>query len=184
MTRTARRRGARGTAVTDGRADDLLLGEWACLGMLCAAPSHGFALAARLASTADVGRIWSVSRPLTYRALEQLATRGLIAPAGEEPGIAGGVRTVFAATAVGTAMFRTWLATPVEHVRDLRSELLLKISLAGMNEIDATAMLSEQRERLRAFAASLDLAADRSDIVQRWRYQSVLAAVRFLEGLI
>ena len=58
--------------------DELLLGEWACLGLLYAMPSHGFAIAAELRSDADVGRIWSLSRPLTYRSLDQLVERGLV----------------------------------------------------------------------------------------------------------
>ncbi len=58
--------------------DDLLLGEWACLGLLYAVPSHGFAIAAQLRPDTEVGRIWSLSRPLTYRSLDQLVERGLV----------------------------------------------------------------------------------------------------------
>lgn len=119
-------------------ANDLLLGEWACLGILYRQPSQGFAIATRLRPTSDVGRIWSLSRPLTYRSLEQLVARELIEPIGEEPGIAGGNRTVFRATRRGRAQFRRWCHTPVEHVRDLRSELLLKIVLAAESGIDIT----------------------------------------------
>ena len=71
----------------------LLLGEWACLGVLYPTPTHGFAIAARLKPGGDVGRVWSLSRALTYRSLEQLAVRGFIQAVGEEPGIAGGNRT-------------------------------------------------------------------------------------------
>ncbi|MCU1503128.1 MAG: hypothetical protein JWM12_2482, partial [Ilumatobacteraceae bacterium] len=102
----------------------LLLGEWACLGILYARPSHGFAIAARLKPGGDIGRVWSMSRPLTYRSLEQLTARGFVHAVGEEPGIAGGNRTILAATRAGRANFRKWLANPVAHMRDLRSELL------------------------------------------------------------
>ena len=61
------------------------MGEWACLGILATGRAHGFAVAARLKPTGDVGRVWSMSRPLTYRALDQLAAQGLIRPVGEEP---------------------------------------------------------------------------------------------------
>ena len=44
----------------------LLLGEWACLGILAEAPAHGYTVAQRLAPGGDIGRIWSVSRSLTY----------------------------------------------------------------------------------------------------------------------
>jgi hypothetical protein len=52
--------------------DRLLLGEWACLGALDAGPSHGFALAEQLGPSGPIGRVWSLSRPLTYRAIDRL----------------------------------------------------------------------------------------------------------------
>jgi DNA-binding PadR family transcriptional regulator len=91
------------------------LGDWACLGILYQRPVHGFSVAARLKPDADVGREWSLSRPLTYRSLEQLRARGDIRPIGEERGIAGGNRIILAATRQGRAALRTWLRTPVRH---------------------------------------------------------------------
>ena len=44
---------------------------------LPSAPTHGFAIAAQLKPSGDLGRVWSLSRALTYRSLEQLANRGL-----------------------------------------------------------------------------------------------------------
>ncbi|MGZ6983113.1 MAG: PadR family transcriptional regulator, partial [Ilumatobacteraceae bacterium] len=129
-------------------AQELLLGEWACLGILYTGPTHGFAIAARLKPTGDVGRVWSLSRPLTYRSLDQLATRGYIQAIGEEPGIAGGNRTILAATRTGRAQLRKWLSTPVVHLRDLRSELLLKLVIADLCDIDVAAMLERQRGRI------------------------------------
>jgi PadR family transcriptional regulator AphA len=162
---------------------DLLLGEWACLGILYKAPTHGFAIAARLKPDADVGRIWSLSRALTYRSLEQLTIRGLIEPIGEEPGIAGGNRTILAATRSGRAMFRHWVHTPVEHLRDLRSELLLKIVLAADNGIDITDTITAQRARITDFIATLERDDAATDIVHVWRLELAAAALRFLERL-
>lgn len=168
--------------MTRSDADDLLLGEWACLGILYRAPTHGFAIAARLKPDADIGRIWSLSRALTYRSLEQLTVRGLVAPVGEEPGIAGGNRTILTATRRGRALFRRWLHTPVEHVRDLRSELLLKIVLAAENDIDIGDTVDAQRARIREFLAALE-SGDSTDVVHLWRYESAAAALRFLDRL-
>jgi DNA-binding PadR family transcriptional regulator len=162
-------------------ANDLLLGEWACLGILYKAPTHGFAIASRLKPEADVGRVWSLSRALTYRSLEQLTVRALIEPIGEEPGIAGGNRTILHATRRGRAEFHRWVRTPVEHVRDLRSELLLKIVLATDNGIDITEMIDEQRARITEFIAALDGGSDTADIVRLWRLESANAALRFLD---
>jgi DNA-binding PadR family transcriptional regulator len=165
-------------------ANDLLLGEWACLGLLYNAPTHGFAIASRLKPDADMGRIWSLSRALTYRSLEQLTVRGLIEPIGEEPGIAGGNRTILTATRRGRAEFRRWVRSPVEHVRDMRSELLLKIALAADNDIDIGDMIEKQRTRIAEFIASLDDDGDTSDIVRLWRLESATAALRFLERCV
>lgn len=163
-------------------ANDLLLGEWACLGILYQAPTHGFAIAARLKPDADIGRIWSLSRALTYRSLEQLTVRELIQPVGEEPGIAGGNRTILSATRRGRAVFRRWIHTPVEHLRDLRSELLLKIVLAAANDIDITDTIDAQRARITEFLATFD-DDDTSDIVRLWRHEADVAALRFLDRL-
>ena len=164
-------------------ANNLLLGEWACLGLLYTAPGHGFAIAARLRPDADIGRIWSLSRPLTYRSLDQLVARGLIEPVGEERGDAGPNRTILAITKRGRDQFRRWLRTPVEHIRDLRSELLLKLVLAAENGIDITRMLATQHSRVGELLAALDTSDDRTDIVQLWRRESAAAALRFLERL-
>lgn len=164
-------------------ATELLLGEWACLGILCAAPTHGFAIAARLRSDADVGRIWSLSRPLTYRSLDQLVARGLASPLKEEPGIAGGTRTVLGATRPGRTQFARWVRTPVDHVRDLRSELLLKIVLAADNDIDISDMLVAQRSHIGSVVAALERSDDGGDVVRLWRLEAAAAAARFLDRL-
>src|SRR3954454_11545050 len=139
-----------------GSDAQLLLGEWACLGILYQRPVHGFAIAARLRPDADIGRVWSLSRPLTYRSLEQLTRRGHIHPVGEERGIAGGNRTILAATRQGRAALRKWVATPVAHLRDLRSELLLKLVIAEQCGIDVLPMLERQRRRVASIADALD----------------------------
>lgn len=169
---------------TDDR-DELLLGEWACLGILYPASTHGFAIAARLKPDGDVGRVWSLSRPLTYRSLHVLEQRGYIDEVGEEPGIAGGPRTVLAATRKGRARLRTWLATPVAHQRDLRSELLLKLVIAELCGIDVQEMLVAQRERVaRSTALTTSADADPVDPVALWRLELSRAALRFLDQLI
>lgn len=173
--------------VNVGRTSEhqLLLGEWACLGILYPAPTHGFAIAARLKPSGDVGRVWSLSRALTYRSLDQLAIRGYIQPVGEEPGIAGGNRTILAATRAGRAQLRKWLATPVVHLRDLRSELLLKLIIADICDIETTRMLEAQRAHITSMAEAISAQIEQEpgDVVALWRSESSNAAVRFLDRL-
>ena len=158
------------------------LGEWACLGLLYPGPTHGFAIAARLKPAGDVGRVWSLSRALTYRALDQLTSRGLARSVGEEPGIAGGNRTLIVATSDGRARLRRWLTTPVEHLRDLRSELLLKLVIADVCRIDVAPMLARQHAHVEQLATVLG-ARGSSDVVALWRIESSEAALRFIARL-
>jgi PadR family transcriptional regulator AphA len=166
---------------------DLLLGEWACLGILYASPAHGFALAARLKPDGDVGRVWSLSRALTYRSLAQLVERGYASEVGEEPGLAGGNRTILAATRTGRAQLRKWLNAPVSHLRDLRSELLLKIIIADICGIDIRPMLLLQRDHIERMATALTESANGAvsdDVVVLWRAEASSAALRFLDRLL
>ncbi len=167
-------------------ADQLLLGEWACLAVLASGPSHGFAISARLRPDSDLGRIWSLSRPLTYRALEQLAKNRLIESVGEEPGLAGGTRTIYSITPTGRRALVDWLDRPALHLRDLRSELLLKLHVAPFLEHDLSGMVGAQLDVVRDIERHLRerLDVDPNDLVARWRLESATAAARFLDDLI
>lgn len=176
------------TVPTGSRATrpDLLLGEWACLGLLYDTAAHGFAIAAQLRPDSEIGRIWSLSRPLTYRSLDQLVDRGLVVPVGSEPGRAGPNRTILAITRAGRHQLRGWVRTPVDHLRDLRSELLLKIALAERCSIDITTMLQAQRQRIEAqgeavAAIAFDSDGGVRDVVALWRFEAAQAGLRFLE---
>lgn len=159
-----------------------LLGEWACLGILYDQPAHGWAIVKQLRADGDIGRIWRLSRPLTYRALDQLTAREWIHAVGEEPGDAGPNRTILAATRTGRARFRAWLRTPVPHLRDLRSELLLKLVFADHHHVDITDMLDQQRQVIDQHADAFTNADDH-DIVTLWRTESTRAAQRFLDQI-
>jgi PadR family transcriptional regulator AphA len=166
---------------------DPLLGEWACLGILYDEPAHGWAIATRLLPSSDIGRIWHIKRALTYRSLELLTRRAWIEPIGREPGAAGPNRTILRATRTGRARFRTWTRTPVPHLRDLRSELLLKLVLADLNDIDISAMLDHQRAIVDRHATALetddDDTDDGTDVVRLWRLEATRAARRFIDQL-
>ena len=116
---------------------DLGPGEWSVLALLADAPAHGWALAKQMSRAGEIGRVWSMGRPLVYRALELLEARGLIEAVGSEPGARGPNRALFKTTAYGHEELVRWLSEPVEHVRDIRSLLLLKLVLlerAGLDE--------------------------------------------------
>jgi PadR family transcriptional regulator AphA len=164
---------------------ELLTGEWAVLGLLNATPSHGFALAKELAPGGEIGRIWALSRPLTYRAIDKLLEREFIEARAEQPGRAGGNRTIFAATRAGRAAFRIWVTTPVEHLRELRSDLLLKLVLAQRCSISIDEMIEAQLKLVQQIRAGLDMRMRTApnDLVLVWRTHAVDAALGFLGDL-
>ncbi len=158
------------------------LAEWACLAALYDGAAHGWSVAARLRPDGDLGRVWHVSRALTYRSIDQLQRRGWVDVAGVEPGAGGPVRTLVVATRPGRAALRRWVRSPVVHLRDVRSELLLKLVVAGMLGISNTAMLAEQREIVIGAVDALDDAAT-DDVVVAWRREVAQAVLRFLDAV-
>jgi DNA-binding PadR family transcriptional regulator len=159
---------------------DRSLTEWVVLGLIAEAPTHGFALARLMARGGEVGRVWAATRPLTYRAIDQLAAEGLVEPVRTEPG-AGPPRTVHRATPSGRRALRRWLDQPVAHPREVRAELLVKLLLLERAAQPTARLLAAQRE---VFAEVLDAArrTPAHDSVGRWRAEQAAAIDRFLRG--
>ncbi len=156
----------------------LRLTHWVLLGLLDEGPNHGFALARLLGRGGEIGRVWSASRPLTYRAIDQLLAADLITPARTEAGD-GPVRTVYRLRPMGRRAVREWLGTPVAHFRDVRAELVMKLLLLERSNRPTAALLNDQRE---AFAVALARAQAtvETDAVSRWRRSQAHAIERFL----
>jgi DNA-binding PadR family transcriptional regulator len=165
------------------RRPTLSLNEWAVLGLLVERPRHGYDIAADLGPDAPVGQVWRVERRFVYRALERLDGLGLAAPARDEPGEAGPRRTVYAATGPGADAVAEWLASPVDHLRDVRSGLLLKLVLAGRLSVPAAPLVEAQRARFATPLAALADRPSRDDPVALWRHHSAAAVAAFLEDL-
>ena len=163
-------------------------GEWAVLALLSERPSHGWAVASQLDPSGELGSVWSLGRPLVYRSIDILAERGLIEPAGHEPGLRGPNRTIYRTTCAGATALVQWLEEPVEHVRDVRSLLLLKLIFAERTGIDPTPMLEAQHVTIRDAVAMLSdrmrASAGSEAILLRFRLESTKAVQRFVEGLL
>jgi DNA-binding PadR family transcriptional regulator len=159
---------------------DVALAEPVCLALVAEGATHGWAVAGLLAPDGEVGRIWGLSRPLTYRALDQLVVAGLVQRAGREPG-RGRARTVLAATARGRRQNRRWLDRPVAHLRDVRTELLVKLELRRRAGLDPTPLLDAQQVAFAPLVERLTGAdAAPGDLAALWRQESASAVVRFL----
>jgi DNA-binding PadR family transcriptional regulator len=167
------------------RSDDLATGEWAALAIVGEQATHGFAVARAMEPGGEVGRIWAMRRPLVYRTLDVLAGLELIREAGTEPSATGPRRTLLEVTPAGRERLIGWLSTPVEHVRDARSELMLKLLFLDRAGTDPGPLLAAQRERFAALADELDAAVSSAEGFARtlalWRLESTRAAVRFVE---
>ena len=163
-------------------------GEWAVLALLAERPTHGWALAMQLGPKGELGSVWSLGRPLVYRSIDILAERGLIEPAGSERGLRGPNRTIYRTTCAGATELVQWLEEPVEHVRDVRSLLLLKLIFAERTGIDATQMLEAQHAMVRDAVAMLEermrSSVGSEAILLRFRLESTRAVLRFVEGLL
>ena len=162
--------------------------EWASLALLAERPAHGFAIARALASGGEVGRVWSCSRPLVYRGLSVLAQLGLLEERGTEQSQRGPQRTVLGLTRAGRREVERWLREPVDHVRELRSGLMLKLLFLTRRGADTSELLGRQQDVLRPLVDGLELAARSGDGFERalylWRLESARAALRFLDELI
>jgi DNA-binding PadR family transcriptional regulator len=162
------------------------LPEWLVLAVLSQQPLHGFAVARLTAHDGELGRVWQIPKAVIYRAIGRLLDAGLIEPEGTQPGL-GPQRTVYSVTPDGRQAARRWLHTPVEHVRDIRSQLLLKLALLDRAGDDPAGLLRRQREVLEPIAAAIDARRAQSDgfdaTLLAWRKATAKAALDFLDAV-
>jgi len=165
------------------RRPTISLTESVVLALLVESPRHGYDIAGELRPGTELGSVWRVSRPLVYRAVERLVDLGIVEPRREEHGAGGPPRVVHGATRAGRNASRRWLATPVEHVRDVRSELLLKLVLARRAGIDTASLVDAQRATLAGPIAAFAAPTDPTNVVALWRHHSAAAVDAFLADL-
>ena len=110
--------------------------EWVCLALITQKVSHGWALGTMLAPDGELGRIWTLSRPLTYRAIDGLVDKALITRRPVTPPGGAATGSCSRQPSPAAALAKRWLDTPVEHLRDVRTELLVKLSLRERAGLD------------------------------------------------
>jgi len=132
--------------------------------------------------------VWSCSRPLVYRALDELVERKLARATHSEKSSSGPTRRLLTATAAGKRALAAWLAQPVEHVRDVRTELMLKLALLDRSEADPADLLRGQRSILAATEVALERYAAATSGFDRTvalsRLANARAALSFVEALL
>ena len=160
--------------------------EWAILGLLSRRPQHGFALAKSLSAEGDFGHVWTVRRPLVYRALDTLGADGLIAFQEAEPGVGGPPRRSTMITRHGRKALREWLQEPVNHIRDARALLLLKLVILDDLGLDPKPLIESQTRTVKAIECGLEdqmakasLGSERTVLI--FRLETARGLQRFLE---
>jgi DNA-binding PadR family transcriptional regulator len=168
--------------------DELSTGEWAVLALLSEGRSHGFALARAMAPEGEVGRVWSLRRPLVYRALETLTAMGHVCSVGTLPSRSGPQRTVLEATPTGQRALARWQQEPVARVRDGRSLLMLKLLFLTRRQADLGPFLTAQRAQFVRLVDGLSAAVEQATGFDRalllWRLENTTAAIRFTETML
>ena len=132
--------------------------------------------------------MWACSRPLVYRALDALIERTLARATRAEKRASGPQRHLLTATPAGRRILEAWRASPVEHVRDVRSELMLKLLLTDRAGADPTELLRAQRSALAETEVRLARHVGESDGFERTvalsRLATARAALSFVEALL
>jgi DNA-binding PadR family transcriptional regulator len=161
---------------------------WAVLGVVAEAPIHGFAVAALLAPAGPLGQVWSLPRPLVYRELTKLDQLGLVVATATERSEQGPARTIMTVTPDGQRAVRDWLTQPVEHVRDVRSLLLLKLALLDRSGVAVHGLLAAQRAtlvpQLAGLHERLEVATGFERLLAQWRLASSTAVLQFIDAAL
>lgn len=164
--------------------EQLSLADNVCLALIVNGAEHGWAVVQQLQPETRLGRIWSLSRALTYRSIEHLIELKYVRRRGVAAG-KGADRRLIHATSLGRGITHKWLEAPVEHLRDVRTELLLKLELRTQAKKQNVAFIRRQQKIFAPVISSLGATARSSRVpVDLWRSESAKSVDAFLRLLV
>jgi DNA-binding PadR family transcriptional regulator len=141
-----------------------------------------------MAEGGEIGRVWSMGRPRVYYAIDVLTRRGVARADRTESSRTGPDRTILRATPARRRAVTEWLNTPVEHIRDARSLLLLKLLFLDRRDDDPRPLLQAQRAQFQGIAERLHRAIEQAQgfdqTLLTWRLETATATLRFIDSLI
>ena len=166
----------------------LLAGEHAALGLLRTRPMYGYEMA-RYFEREDLREVCPIEQGSLYTYLRNLENRQLVSWHEERVGLRP-PRKRFALTAAGVALVDHWLREPVERLREVRFELLVKLYV--LHAIDAEAERALVREQLAVCGAYRERAERRveaasddfSRLVARSKLSAAAATIDWLRGYL
>ena len=160
---------------------DAQLARNVVLALVVHTPRHGWAIHEQLSPTGDIGHAWTLSRQLVYRAIDTLVEDGLVKRATPKDG-GGADKVIISPTATGKRTAMHWLDSPVTHLRDVRTELVLKVMLRDKMGLPLGSFLEAQHGIFDPLIASINKDASDSP-VNLWRRESANAVKRYLSRL-
>lgn len=160
---------------------DAQLARDVVLALIVQQPQHGWALQEELSPRGEIGRAWTLSRQLVYRAIDTLEADGLVKRAQPKDG-GGADKVIISPTAKGKSQITAWLNKPVEHLRDVRTELVVKMMLRERAGLSAQSFLIAQHEAFAPLLRAIESSPARTP-VDMWRRESASAVKRFLTRL-
>jgi DNA-binding PadR family transcriptional regulator len=104
---------------------ELLTGEYAVLGLLALRPMHGYEMA-RFFDRDDLAEVCPLEQSLLYTYIRNVEERGFVAWTEERVGLRP-PRKIYALTGPGRDRLDAWLHAPVERMRQVRLDFLLKL---------------------------------------------------------
>ena len=129
--------------------------DYAILGCLAVAPRHGYELAGYFAPGGELAPICTLGLSHLYALLHALADLGYVHA--EQSAISGGPpRKVFRLTEAGVAAFQVWVDRPVQRIRQVRTDFLLKLYFSQqLPGHDTAALLDRQIATSQSYRAEL-----------------------------
>lgn len=160
---------------------DAQLARDVVLALIVLEPRHGWALHEELAPQGEIGRAWTLSRQLVYRAIDTLEADGLVKRAQPKDG-GGADKVIISPSTKGKAYAKKWLDQPVAHLRDVRTELVVKLMLRERAGLPTQLFLQQQRDVFAPVLQSIE-SSPADTPVNMWRRESASAVKRFLTRL-
>lgn len=151
------------------------------LALIVHEPRHGWALQEVLSPRGEIGQAWTLSKQLVYRAIDSLVDSGLARRTAPKDG-GGADRVVISPTAAGRRATEAWLDSPVQHLRDVRTELVVKVMLRDIFGLPMSSFIRQQRTTFEPLINAIETAPSVSP-VHMWRRESASAVKRYLTRL-
>jgi molybdopterin-binding protein len=161
--------------------NQLSLIEATCLALIKQGATHGYDIAKRFHPDGDIGEVFTQTNPVVYRALKSLEAAHLVKST-DALGVRKQLKFALSVTEEGGQVLHSWLNTPATHIRDLRTEFLVKLHLRELVGMKQKKFISLQRDALSQVLSHL-LADPSRSAVAMWRREQARAVARFLDEL-